>query len=351
MTRRSATLAVAGALLVALVAVAALFPVPYVVFSPGPIEDVLGEVEGTPVVSVEGAETFPTDGVLDLTTVGVTSADRELDLLSAFRAWADPDRAVLPRRLVYPEGTTSEQSRDINAALLDRSEESAKVAALRKTGAEVPERPVVEAVVVDSPAEGVLEPGDLVLAVDGVDVAEPAEVSAAVQDRAPGDPVELTLLRDGEERTETVVTAPAPEDPQLPVVGIQVGIGYDLPVQVDIAIDERIGGPSAGLVFALAIYDKLTPGALLGGRHVAGTGEITSDGEVGSIGGIQQKIAAAGEEGADVFLAPADNCEDVVGANARDMRVVPVATFDEAVSVVESVAAGDLDSLPSCPVA
>lgn len=351
MTRRSATLAVAGALLVALVAVAALFPVPYVVFSPGPMEDVLGEVDGTPVITVEGGETYPTDGVLDLTTVGVTSADRDLDLLSAFRAWADPDRAVLPRRLVYPEGTTSEESREINAALLDRSEESAKVAALRKTGAEVPERPVVEAVIDDSPADGVLEPGDLVLAVDGLAMTEPAEVSAAVQDRAPGDPVELTVLRDGEERSETVVTAPAPDDPELPVVGIQVGTGYELPVQVDITIDERIGGPSAGLVFALAIYDKLTPGALLGGRHVAGTGEITSDGEVGSIGGIQQKIAAAGENGADVFLAPIDNCADAVGADARDMLVVPVATLDDAVSVVESLAAGDEETLPGCPAA
>ena len=351
MTRRSATLAVAGALLVALVAVAALFPVPYVVFSPGPMEDVLGEVNGTPVIVVEGGETFPTEGQLDLTTVGVTSADRRLDLLSALQAWADPDRAVLPRRLVYPDGTTSEESREINAELLDRSEESAKVAALRKTGADVPERPVVESVLDDSPADGILEPGDLVVAVDGQAVAEPAEVSAAVQERDPGDPVELALLRAGEERTETVVTAPSPDDPEVPVVGIQVGTGYELPVQVDITIDERIGGPSAGLVFALAIYDKLTPGALLGGSHVAGTGEITADCEVGPIGGIQQKIAASGDSGADLFLAPVDNCDDVVGADPRDMRVVPVATLDEAVTAVEAVAAGDLDSLPSCPAA
>ncbi|MGH9261707.1 MAG: hypothetical protein ACRD08_17725, partial [Acidimicrobiales bacterium] len=146
MTRRSATLAVAGALIVALLAVAALLPVPYVVYSPGPVEDTLGEWDGSPDIQVDGAETYPTDGVLDLTTVGVTPADVKLDLLTALRAWADPNRAVIPRDLVYPEGTTAEESRAENAQLLERSQESAKVAALRELGYDVPEMVVVDAV-------------------------------------------------------------------------------------------------------------------------------------------------------------------------------------------------------------
>jgi Lon-like protease len=347
MSRRVTTLAVVGALLIALVAAASLFPVPYVVYSPGPVEDTLGEWEGEPVIEIHGAETFPTDGVLDLTTVGVTPADNKLDLLRALQAWVDPDRTVVPRELVYPEDITAEEARQENAQLLERSQESAKVATLRKLNFEVPEIVVVDSVLDGAPADGVLVPGDVVVSVDGAAIAEPQDVVEAVTAHQPGDTIEFVVERDGSRRTETVGSQAAEGDGRT-IVGFSPTIGYEYPVEIDVNIDERIGGPSAGMVFALAIYDTLTPGALLGGMHVAGTGEISPDGEVGPIGGIQQKIAAASEDGATLFLAPAANCDEASLADPDDMRVVRIETLDDAIAAVETAAAGDTDALPSC---
>jgi Lon-like protease len=133
-------------------------------------------------------------------------------------------------------------------------------------------------------------------------------------------------------------------------VGAGVAAGYEFPVEIEVHLDDRIGGPSAGMIFALAIYDTLTPGAMLDGLHVAGTGEISAAGQVGPIGGIQQKIAAASGDGVELFLAPSANCDDVAGARNGDMQVASIETLDDAIAAVEAAANGDADSLPSCPV-
>jgi PDZ domain-containing protein len=347
MSRRTTTLAVSGALLVVLVAAASLFPVPYVVYSPGPVEDTLGVWDGEPVIEISGAETYPTEGVLDLTTVGVTPADRKLGLLGAMQAWLDPDRTVLPRELVYPQDVTADEAREENAQLLERSQETAKVAALRELGLEVPEIVVVDTVVNGAPADGVLVPGDVVISVDGTLIKTPQDVVDVVTAHEPGDRIEFVVERDGVERTETVGSQAAENDGRT-IVGFSPSVGYEYPVQIDVNIDDRIGGPSAGMVFALAIYDTLTPGALLDGMHVAGTGMIGPDGEVGPIGGIRQKIAAASDDGATLFLAPADNCDEAAVSDPGQMRIVRIETLDDAIAAVESAAAGDMESLPSC---
>lgn len=344
MSRRSATLAFAGAILVVLVAVAALLPVPYVVYSPGPMANALGD----DVISVEGAATYDTDGVLNLTTVGVTPADARLDLLSAMRAWADSERAIVPRDLVYDEDDTSEQIRERNARFMQRSQETAKVAALRELGYDVPETVVIESVLDDSPADGTLEPGDIVEEVDGEPARTPQDVVNAVRAHEPGETVDVVVNRGGESLTLTLDTMESDEGHAQ--VGAGVGLGYEFPVQIDVHIDDDIGGPSAGMIFALAIYDTLTPGAMLEGLRIAGTGEITGDGEVGAIGGIQQKIAAASDDNVELFLAPASNCDDVAGAHNGDMQVVSIETLDDAIDAVEAAANGDVSSLPSCPI-
>ncbi|WP_166349782.1 YlbL family protein [Phytoactinopolyspora limicola] len=347
MTRRSVTLSVAGALVVALIAIASLLPVPYVVYSPGPLEDTLGEVDGIPVVRVDGAETYEAAGTLDLTTVGVTSADTKLDLISVLRAWFDTDRAVVPRSTVYRDDETAEQSREQSARQLARSQESAKVAALRQLGYDVEEQIVVVTVFEDTPADGVLEPGDVILTVDDEPVGEPAEVAEIVQDREPGDSVDFGIRRADDEITVTASTEPAEGDGR-PVVGFGPDWGYEYPVEITIGIDERIGGPSAGMIFALAIYDTLTEEPLVDGRHIAGTGEITGDGDVGPIGGVQQKIAAAARAGVELFLTPVENCGEAVDANGRDMRVVPVDTLSDAIEAIQGFNAGDEAQLPTC---
>jgi PDZ domain-containing protein len=347
MTRRSATLAVAGALIVALVAIASMFHPPYVIYSPGPVEDTLGTWDGRPVIHIEGAKTYETQGTLDLTTVGVTPPDVDVDLLTALRAWLDPNKSVMPRELIYPDGTTAEQSRQENAAMLASSQQNAKVAALRELGYQVPNHVVVDGVVDGLPADGVLKPGDVIVSIDGKSISVPEDVVDVITARKPGDVVTFLLRRDGKELTKPIRTVKSPDDGRA-LVGFSPVPGFDLPIDIEIGIDDRIGGPSAGLIFALAIYDTLTPGALVDGRHVAGTGEITADGTVDPIGGIQQKIAAASADGADLFLAPKTNCQEAATANNGDMRVVPVESLDQAVSVIKQFVGGDTASLGSC---
>lgn len=349
--RRRSTLVVSALLLSGLVVVAALLPVPYVVFRPGPLTDVLGEGEDGPVISVEGAPVFPTTGSLDLTTVGVTPAGARMDLLTAMRAWVDPDRAVVPRDIVYPGDPTTEQARERNAIVFSSSQDLATVAALRHLGYDVPveaDQVVVRDVLDGAASEGVLEPGDRIVAVDATVVTTPNDVVEAVSSRSPGEPVAMQVERDGQTLELSVPTSESEVNEGQAAIGVVVSQAWSLPVQVSIDVPGEIGGSSAGLVFALGIVDTLTEGPLLDGAAVAGTGEISPDGSVGPISGVQQKIAGARDEGAELFLAPTANCGGVDGADPGDMRVVPVATLDEAVDVLSAVASGEVDTLPAC---
>jgi PDZ domain-containing protein len=338
--RRTAALA-AGALVV-LAAVVALVPVPYVAFSPGPTADVLASVDGDAVIEVDGARTFDTPGQLDLTTVSVTPASARLGLAEAMTAWVDPDRAVIPREAVYPEGTSAEEVEQVNAALWTGSQDAASAAALRLLGYEVVEeqRAVVSRVLPDSPAEGLLFVGDIILSVDGEPVSGSADVVTAVSSTTPGDDVAFRVERDGE-RTGVEVTTVAGGEAGTAAVRVGVSdavIGYESDVAVTINGPGDIGGSSAGLVFALGIVDRMSPEELLAGRHVAGTGEIDPDGRVGRISGIAQKVSAAASVGATFFLAPVGNCEDVLMFEP-DIPVVPVHTLAEAVVALEETSA------------
>lgn len=341
-------MSVAGVLLVALIAVATLFPVPYVVYSPGPVRNTLGEYDGEKVIQVTGHETFPTSGELDLTTVGVTGANKKLGLVPALRAWVDPRYAVVPRELVYPDGVTSEEIKEQNRELMERSQESAKVAAIRLAGDQVRKSVVIDSVVKDSPADGTLRAGDVIRTVDGSPISTPEQVGQAVRTHKPGDPITLEVVRAGQPTALTVTSTSHPDDKNAAYLGISAAEGYDFPYEVDISLASEIGGPSAGLMFSLGIYDTLTPGPLTGGKRIAGTGTINPDGKVGGIGGIQQKIVAAANEGASAFLAPASNCAQALQADNDGMRIVKVATLAEAVDAVTQVANGQLDSLPAC---
>ncbi len=350
-SRRAATLVVSGLLLAGLVAVAALLPVPYVVFRPGPLTDVLDEGDDGPVIVVQGAPSYDTTGALKLTTVGVTPAGARMDLLTAMRAWIDSDRAVVPRDIVYPGDPTTEEARERNAAVFSSSQELATVAALRYLDFDVPaeaDQVIVREVLEGGAAEGTLEPGDQILTVDGEQVTTPSDVVASVVAVEPGQTLTLDVVRDGTTSQVEVLTAESEVNEGQAAIGVIVGQAWDLPVEVDIDVPGDIGGSSAGLVFALGVVDTMTQQSLLDGLSVAGTGEISPDGDVGAISGVQQKIAGAREDGAELFLAPSANCASVVGADGGEMLVVPVDTLDEAVDVLEDVRAGDVDALPSC---
>ncbi len=349
LSRRYVTRLSAAVALIVLTCVALLVPVPYVTMKPGPAFDTLGDFDGTPMFTFgKGVKTYPTDGTLDFTTVSVTNSQARLRFGDVVRAYFSDDVAVVPRSLLYPEGTTQEQSQAESAAQLDSSKDASKVAALRAAGYTVDGVPQVATVSPDGAAKGVLRKGDLVLAVDGTKVASASATVEAVGDREPGDDVAITIERKGKRSTVDITTRPDAADPSLPRIGVGLGTKYDYPISIDNNVGRQIGGPSAGTMFALAIYDKLTPGALTGGLKIAGTGEITAEGVVGPIGGVQQKIAGAHAVGAKIFLVPKANCAEAVDGDTHGLKLVEITTLKDAISSVKALAEDRSAKVPTC---
>jgi PDZ domain-containing protein len=342
-------------LLVAAVVGTVLFataPSPYVVERPGPVFDTLGEVGGgdgepVPLIEIPDETTYPTSGRLDLLTVYVEgSRENPRTWLEVAQAWFDPSRTVLPIDLVYPEGQTEQESNDESAEAMETSQEDAVAAALTELDIEYGSVLAVAGVIEDFPADGVLLADDEILTAGGRPVQNVDELKAEFGVAGVGADVELGIRRAGTERT-VVVTPIASEEDGSPVIGVYVGSVYDFPVEVLIQL-ENVGGPSAGMMFALGIYDKMTPGELTGGEHIAGTGTIGGGGEVGAIGGIVQKMYGARDAGASWFLAPESNCGDVVGHIPAGIEVFSVADLDEAITTVEAIADGDVADLARC---
>jgi PDZ domain-containing protein len=196
-----------------------------------------------------------------------------------------------------------------------------------------------------SKAKGLLEAGDRLDAIDGQAITTTQAVRDVLQKKKPGETVAITVTRKGKEQTVVVPTVAGQGG--RTAIGVLLGLRHDFPGKITIDAG-AIGGPSAGLMFSLGIYDKLTPGPLAGGRQIAGTGTIDDQGQVGPIGGIRQKLAGARADGAQYFLAPADNCDEVVGHVPDGLDVFKVGTFAEARTAVEEIAQGKTGSLPHC---
>ncbi|GAA3610946.1 PDZ domain-containing protein [Marihabitans asiaticum] len=323
--------------------------VPYAVESPGPVRDTLasiGEGEDAAKIITVDEKTYPTTGHLYFTTVSVQgSPDEHITLWEWLLGTLDSESDVVPEEQVFGTGYTEKQVKELNAAQMQGSQKNAVAAALRSMGKDVPQDNVVASIAEDYPAAKVLELKDEIRKVDGEPVTTVADVIAAISDRTPGEGVELTIERDGREQDVQVGT----KDLGGGRAGIGVGIDalYDFPIEVEIDAG-NVGGPSAGMMFALAIYDVLTPGALTSGTSIAGTGTIDDAGAVGPIGGIEQKMIGAQEGGAAYFLAPRANCSEVSGNVPSGLTVLEVATLDDAVGAVEAAAKGDVSAVPSC---
>jgi PDZ domain-containing protein len=345
MTQRWLAVIVAAPLLLALLVAAAAAPLPYAVYSPGPTFDVLGQnADEAELIQVDGHQAYYDDGQIRFTTVQTTSRDNRLSLMELMAAWADDDRAVIPFDVAHPEDLTAEEEKQQGQVAMASSQDVAKAVALTELGYDLTESVQVIDVVEGSAADGELLPGDVILEADGKRVEAPDDVVKAVTSHDVGDPVELVVRRDG--KRLTVRIAPEEVDGE-PRVGISVGESYDFPFEIKLDVDPQIGGPSAGLMFALGIYDTLTPGSLTGGETIAGTGALVSDGTVAPIGGIQQKIAGAEDAGAELFLVPKGNCEDVAGLDP-DLRLVKAATMHDARLAVEQWADDPGTELPAC---
>jgi PDZ domain-containing protein len=350
---RSVTLVVS--MLVAAVSAALLLVMPtaYAIRTPGPTENTLGTQEQgegqsateVPLIEISGADTFPASGELRLTTVSVYGGPGG-DVLfgDVLWGWSSKERSVQPVEAIFPEAVTSEEQQELGQAQMLSSQESATVAALTELGYEVPTTMTVVEAAEGTGADGVVEPGDVVVSLDGEPLETYTELLTALDDVPPGDDVVLGVERGGEPMDLTVTTA---QGDGRALLGILVDPQYDFPVDVTIQIED-IGGPSAGTMFALGIIDLMTEADELDGAVVAGTGTMDVDGRVGPIGGIEQKMYGALRDGAEWFLAPADNCPEVVGHEPDGLGVVKVATLDEARTAMEAIGAGDGEDLPRC---
>ncbi|GGR56022.1 MULTISPECIES: YlbL family protein [Streptomyces] len=361
MPRRTVTMLASTLMLIALLCAGVLIPVPYAEMSPGPTVNTLGKHDGEPVLQISGHKTYPADGHLNMTTVRVTGADYRMNLVEAVYGWLAHDSKIVPHDTLYPDGKTEEQSSQENAEEFSQSQESAKVAALKELHIPVKSWVIVSTVVKGSPAEGRLHAGDVIKAVDGTAVKQPADVAKLVTKHKPGQDVVFTIVPAKDQaaaekarkeatgaRNVTITTRAADDGgAKRAIVGISAGTDHTFPFDIDIKLAD-VGGPSAGLMFALGIYDKLTPGSLTGGTFVAGTGTIDDNGTVGPIGGIEMKTVGARDKGARYFLTPADNCAAAAKDTPDGLTLVKVKTIGDALDALKDIRGGDIAALPKC---
>ncbi|WP_411722168.1 PDZ domain-containing protein [Mycetocola sp.] len=331
------------------------WPTSYVIQQPGPVFNTLGSVtikeKEVPLVTVEGVETYETSGSLDMLTVqAVGNWETRPNWFEVALAWFAPSKAIVPVESVFPEGVTTEQRKAENAALMVDSQQDAIAAALTELDYEFPAQLAVGQVADGAPADGKLKVDDEILAVNDVAVPDLASLRNAIAENGSESPAVFEVARAGVPTTVSITPVPATaaDGEKTSIIGVATKVLYDFPVDVTIQLD-NVGGPSAGMMFALGIIDKMTPGELNGGERVAGTGTIDAEGVVGPIGGIRQKLYGAVDAGADYFLAPEANCNEVAGHVPDGLRVLSVATLDDALAALDAVATSDgIDALPAC---
>ena len=332
----------------------AVLPSPYVIERPGPVFDTLGTVtvdgDEVPLIEIPTEPTYDTEGSLSLLTVNIFgNRDQPPTWFEVIRAWLDPSQSVVPVDAVFPEGVSTEDRREQSRIDMENSQQEAIAAALRALGEPYESELLVVEPMPDGPADGTIRSNDIIVAVNGEAVRDVTALRAAIAANGTAEPASIGIVRDRVVELLVEVTPELSEgDERVPVIGVLIAGQYVFPFEVNIEL-QNVGGPSAGMMFALGIIDKLTPDSLAGGEDVAGTGTIAADGSVGPIGGIVQKMHGALDAGADWFLAPIDNCGEVVGNVPGDLEVFAVATLDEAIGVLQTIADdGDLSELARC---
>lgn len=320
-----------------------------------------------PLIAVTGAPTYPASGALRMTTVSVRGCPGyPVTAWDVLRAWLSHDEVVVDREAVCPRSMSAEEVEEVNQAQMSSSEDSAVTAALAETGLATRQTLTITGVARQQTAA--VRSGDVIAAVSVAGQATPVETYAGLRDLLrtlpAGTQIALDVLREGQVVSVPLTTlapdnaAAESEDSEDTdgagreggsgsLLGVLLQVEADSPIKATFALQD-VGGPSAGMMFALGIVDTLTPGDLTGGKDVAGTGTMSPDGTVGPIGGIAQKMAGAAHDGATYFLAPADNCAEVVGHEPQGMKVFAVSTLHEAVQATGAIAQGNTDSLEVC---
>jgi PDZ domain-containing protein len=311
----------------------------YYAFRPGSVRDTSG------LISVgDGVETFPADGTISYTTVSL----RHVTLFGLVQGWLDPDIDIHSADEVL-QGRDSEENRQVNLELMDISQQVATQVALEELGYDVPVSvagQLVLGVEGGYPADGLLDAGDTIVAIDGESIDDPEDLERMLDDEEPGDEITISVkpFTETEEHEVSMTLAASPDDPQQGIMGVTVqptGVEFDFPFEATFDTGE-VGGPSAGLAFTLGLIDALTPGELTGGASVAATGTIAADGTVDQIGGAGQKAAAVRREGIDVFLVPTADYDSAV-EHAGDVQVIRVDSLDEALAALAELGGNGLE--------
>jgi PDZ domain-containing protein len=321
---------IGAVLLVGLLTAAVFLPLPFFFgFLPGPVRDV------EDLVDVRGVATYSSEGSLYLTTV---SLDTEVTIVDWIAAVVDPTKSIVSKEQVTG-GQSLKESQRLQELQMENSKRNAEVVALGALGLAFPtgDGAHVDRVVPDAPADGSLQPGDVIVSVGGEPTGTSCDVGVEIGEHEPGQEIEVEVERDGSMIAVTVQAGTHPNIPGRAYLGIGMSEEYEFDPDFDVRFETgEIAGPSAGLVFALALYDRLTPDDLTNGRPIAGTGTIACDGSVGPIGGIEQKVAGAEARGAEIFLAPKANAPGARAA-ADDIEVVAIETFDDAIDYLEAL--------------
>ena len=337
MSRRVRTLVIGGVLFVVLAIVAFTLPVPYVILGPGPTINTLGSYGSQQVLTITGKTANKTTGHLNLTTVSISTG--RVSVFQALEGWLAGDQVVVPRETIYPPGQSEQQVAQQDSEDFSNSQDNAEGAAF--CALKYPSYFGVLGVATDMKPAGALKIGDRLVSVDGRAADTSARLQSVLSTLKPGATASVVVLRN-KVSTTVAITLLAPAAGRT---GARLGIivadtCYAPTFTVKIGLNNEIGGPSAGMMFALGIIQEIGSTDLTGGRFIAGTGTIDLDGAVGPIGGIQLKMIAARRAGATLFLAPAGNCADVRGNIPKGLTVAKVSTLSGALTALEQTKAG-----------
>jgi PDZ domain-containing protein len=325
----------------------ALLPTPYIIERAGPTYDVLGEIDNEPVIQISGAQSFESEGMLEVLTVSIVGKPGNTpNWIEIALAWLDESQAVVPVELVFPKDRTVEEVTSESSAMMEVSQQDSIAAALNYLGYETPRQVYIAEVVADAAASGKLVAADFLVSLNGEAITDLEQLKLIVTGWDESKPIEVVVDRNGSQVTEMI--SPTKDSEGNFRMGILIGYKYDFPIEVNLQLGD-VGGPSGGMMFALGIIDRLTTEDLTGGLQIAGTGTINQAGEVGPIGGVLQKLYGASRSGATVFLAPAQNCSEIVGNVPSGLRVVKIGTLQDAVTALEKLSSNkQLETLPSC---
>ncbi len=287
-------------------------------------------------VKVEGEKPHPPGEILYVDVIV-----RQASVLEEIAGFTRPDGSdLVPKDAIVPPGSDYQDRRRQNLRAMDRSQKIAAAVALRELGRKVvatPEGALIAAVAEGSPAEGKVEATDVIVGVDGKPVKTPDDLRKLIAKHEPGETVKLSVRAGGATRTVAVDTIESPAEKGRPIIGVQVEQSADIKLPLDVEIDlGGVGGPSAGLAFALDIMEELR-GNVDRGLRVAATGELELDGSVSPIGGVKQKVIGAKRSGADVFLVPAGDNAEEARRHAGDLRVIPVESFRQALRALATL--------------